>query len=90
MRAELEQSGSADADYIVSGLFRGMDSGTHYIVVDHHSDIPTELQIARRAEDQRTGRRPHRPEPLGSILAVVDPDKYSQRLEANARRASKL
>eukprot|EP00037_Helgoeca_nana_P036881 m.13443 g.13443 ORF g.13443 m.13443 type:complete len:312 (+) comp8123_c0_seq1:81-1016(+) len=87
LRAELERVGSADADYIVNGLFQGMDAGSHYIIVDDVTDVPSEIQIAARADDQRTGRRPSRPEKLGSMLALTEPEKLRARLAA---RSSKL
>lgn len=73
---------------IVDGLFKGLNEGKHYIIVDHPHDIPTAQQLAMRLEDQMTGRRPRPAEQLGSLL--VGKALKSRLSKLGVVRASKL
>eukprot|EP00420_Gonyaulax_spinifera_P017343 CAMPEP_0197894570 /NCGR_PEP_ID=MMETSP1439-20131203/35892_1 /TAXON_ID=66791 /ORGANISM="Gonyaulax spinifera, Strain CCMP409" /LENGTH=362 /DNA_ID=CAMNT_0043514933 /DNA_START=39 /DNA_END=1125 /DNA_ORIENTATION=- len=71
--------GTSSADDIINGLFKGLDEGKYYIVVDHALDIATSKQIAKRMEDQMAGRRPRKPEQLGMLLMMDDMEAFKER-----------
>jgi len=79
------KQGISTAEDIIDGLFRGLDEGKHYIIVDHKLDVPTPQQIARRMEDQMAGRRPRRPEQLGLLLLLEDPAAFRARRRERSR-----
>ena len=78
-RDTLAQTGSATAEFILDGLFSCLEEDRYYCVVDHPTDIPTVTQLEMRMQDQITGRRPRAPEQLGSVLKVMDLEKYKAR-----------
>jgi len=79
----LLKKGISSAASIVDGLFRGLDDGRAYIIVDHELDVPTTKQIARRMEDQMLGRRPTPPEQLGFMFLMAgDAQGFKKRREA--------
>ena len=63
----LAKGGTSKADDIVDGLFRGLDAGDYYIIVDGKLDLPTGLQLSNRFADQITQGRPRKPEQLGAL-----------------------
>lgn len=90
LRTELVKTGAADPPFIIDQFFKALDSDTHYIIVDHWTDIPTTKQLAERAKDQESGRRPRRPEDLGSMLVFQDPGLYARRIKERRAALSRL
>ena len=80
VRDAMLSTGGTTADQIIDGLLDGLGRGLHYVIVDHPADVPTTQQIAARAEDQVSGRRPRKPEQLGSLLKLGDPGAFEKRL----------
>mmetsp|Transcript_104467 Transcript_104467/g.322305 ORF Transcript_104467/g.322305 Transcript_104467/m.322305 type:complete len:316 (+) Transcript_104467:76-1023(+) len=80
------EKGIPTAASIVDGLFRGLDEGRSYIIVDHELDVPSAKQIAVRMEDQMLSRRPTKPEQLGFMLLMAgDLEAFKKRQEALQR-----
>ena len=71
------------ADDIIDGLFKGLDDGKHYVIVDNPSDVPTSQQIQMRMGDMVNGQRPRAPEQLGMLLKMADPTAFKKRMETS-------
>lgn len=90
--SKLSQAGMSTVDHIVDGLFRGLEDGKHYIIVDHLLDVPTAQQIAMRMQDQMDGSRPRKPEQLAMMLMMTGDQKALKKREEQIAQqtASKL
>jgi NAD(P)-dependent dehydrogenase (short-subunit alcohol dehydrogenase family) len=76
IKAMTKEMGAVSADFIIDGLFNGLDMNQAYIIVDHPLDIPTGLQLAARVADQINQTRPRPARPLAMMVA---PDKKAER-----------
>eukprot|EP00932_Pfiesteria_piscicida_P007405 SRR837773.1748.p2 GENE.SRR837773.1748~~SRR837773.1748.p2 ORF type:complete len:337 (+),score=146.26 SRR837773.1748:53-1012(+) len=78
-------AGASTATDILDGLFRGLDEGKFYILVDHPYDVPTASQIRMRMEDQAEGGRPRAPEQVAVLLALKSPKKFEARKQSMSK-----
>ena len=76
IKAMTKEMGAVSADFIIDGLFNGLDMNQAYIIVYHPLDIPTGLQLAARVADQINQTRPRPARPLAMMVA---PDKKAER-----------
>ena len=81
---------AASATDIVDGLFRGLDAGHYYIVVDGPTDIPTYAQISNRMKDQMMKVRPRQPEQLGALASFGWGQKELDERMKRIRQAGEL
>lgn len=84
----LADMGMTSAQDICNGLFRGLDRGDCYIIVDHPLDVPTTEQIKLRMEDQIQKSRPRKPEQLAMVMAM-QPDQRAAFKERQKKMDAK-
>ena len=89
-RKAAAKSGMESTEFIVDGLFRGLEDGRRYIIVDGTTDIPSVDQMAHRFVDQVSSGKPRTPKQLGAVLRLMDDGSFKKRLAELGIDQSKL